>query len=152
MNVTRRALLLITIFFSAQTLADNVWTACTALVIDYAHHRDNFNANAFADLFTEDGVLIIGESRWVGRDAIRARIEALDNRTTIRHYMSSIRINPIDVDHATGVSYAVIYSAPSGSTEITGPALIGDYIDRYVRTEDGWKIAHRELKTTFSQP
>lgn len=65
--------------------------------------------------------------------------------------MSSIRINPIDADHATGVSYAVIYSAPSGSHEITGPALIADYIDRYVRTEDGRKIAHRELKTTFSQ-
>lgn len=151
MNVIRQALFLITLFFSVQTLADSVSTDCADLVIDYAHYRDNFNANAFAELFTEDGVLIIGENRWEGRDAIRARIEALDNGTTIRHHMSSIRISPVDADHATGVSYVVIYSAPAGSNEITGPSLIGDYIDSYVRTEDGWKIAHRELKTTFSQ-
>lgn len=152
MSLTRQALFLVTLFFSAQTFAaDNVSTDCAELVIDYAHYRDNFNANAFAELFTEDGVLVIGENRWEGRDAIRARIEALDNGTTIRHHMSSIRISPIDADHATGVSYVVIYSAPAGGNEITGPSLIGDYIDSYVRTEDGWKIAHRELKTTFSQ-
>lgn len=151
MNVTRPALFLLVMFFSAQTLADSVSTDCADLVIDYAHYRDSFNANEFANLFTEDGVLVIGENRWEGRDAIRARIEALDNGTTIRHHMSSIRISPIDADHATGVSYVVIYSAPSGTNEITGPSLIGDYIDSYVRTEDGWKIAHRELKTTFSQ-
>jgi uncharacterized protein (TIGR02246 family) len=139
------------IALSPSAYAEDASTACTALVLDYAHHRDNFNAESFANLFTEDGILIIGEDRWEGRAAIQARIDALDSSATIRHYMSSIRISPIDADHATGVSYVVIYRTPQGSTEITGPALIGDYIDRYIRTEDGWKIAHRELLTTFNQ-
>jgi len=133
--------------------ADDVRDACSALVIDYAQYRDQFDAEAFANLFTEDGILIIGDSRWEGRDAIRARIEALDSRTTIRHHMSSIRITQQDAFNATGVSYAVIYSSPASnsSNEISGPALIGDYIDRYVLTAEGWRISRRELVTTHRQ-
>ncbi len=151
MKTLAHASILILMFLSPLAFAEDAKTACIALVVDYAHHRDNFNAESFANLFTEDGILIIGENRWEGRAAIQARIEALDNRATIRHHMSSIRISPIDADHATGISYVVIYRAPQGSPEITGPLMIGDYVDRYVRTEDGWKIVHRELLTTFNQ-
>lgn len=150
MDRLRLALGLILLFAAPTGYADEIHDACSALVISYAQYRDNYDAVSFAELFTEDGVLIIGANRWNGRDAIRARIESLDSRTTIRHHMSSIRITRIDEDHATGVSYAVIYSAPPGSNEISGPALIGDYVDQYVRTEDGWKISHRELKSIFN--
>lgn len=151
MRKLAQALILTLTLVSPIVFAEDAKIACTDLVMDYAHHRDNFNAESFANLFTEDGVLVIGEDRWQGRAAIQARIEALDNSATTRHYMSSIRVSPIDADHASGVSYVVIYRAPQGNPAISGPILIGDYIDRYVRTEAGWKIAHRELVTTFTQ-
>ncbi|GAB5498326.1 MAG: hypothetical protein PsegKO_06370 [Pseudohongiellaceae bacterium] len=151
MKKLHTVLLVISLCIAPLSHADDVRDACSALVIDYAQYRDQFDAESFANLFTEDGILIIGESRWEGRDAIRARIEALDSSTTIRHHMSSIRITQQDAHHATGVSYAVIYSSPAGSNAISGPALIGDYIDRYVLTEDGWRISHRELVTTHQQ-
>lgn len=150
MNRIRLAFGIILLFTAPTLYADDIQDAGAALVISYAQHRDNYDAESFANLFTEDGVLIIGNNRWEGRDAIRARIEALDSRTTIRHHMSSIRITQIDDNHASGVSYAVIYSSPPGSNEISGPALIGDYVDQYVRTEAGWKISHRELKSIFN--
>lgn len=130
--------------------ADEITDACAALVISYAQHRDNYEANAFANLFTENGTLIIGNDRWEGRDEIRARIEALNSDITIRHHMSSIRITHIDENHASGVSYAVIYSSPPGTNEISGPSFIGDYLDQYVKTDEGWKISRRELISVFN--
>jgi len=64
--------------------------------------------------------------------------------------MSSIHIVPVDADHATGVSYATIYSAPAGATTVEGFAVIGEYHDEFRRTPDGWKIQTRVLKSVFS--
>ena len=47
--------------YSPYSFADAVRDACSQLVIDYAYHRDQFNAGEFAALFTDDGVLTIGE-------------------------------------------------------------------------------------------
>lgn len=74
----------------------------------------------------------------------------LNNGSSIRHLMSTIRITPIDADNATGISYATIYSAPAGSTTVEGFTLIGEYHDTFVRTAKGWKISKRELHTAFN--
>lgn len=130
--------------------AGDVYRDCINLVTDYAYYRDRFDAAGFSSLFTDDASLSVGSQTWVGRDDIRARIEGLDSSTTIRHLMSTIRIEPIDEHHATGVSYATIYSVPAGSNAVEGFAVIGEYHDSFVLTESGWKISKRELKTVFS--
>jgi uncharacterized protein (TIGR02246 family) len=130
--------------------ADDVYWACSNLVTDYAYHRDQFNAKEFAELFTEDASLTVVGQTWVGRDNIEKRIEGLKTGSSIRHEMSTIRIVPIDDDNATGVSYATIYSAPAGETSVSGFALMGEYIDEFVRTADGWKISKRVLVQKYS--
>lgn len=130
--------------------ASDVYRDCINLVTDYAYHRDRFDAVEFSNLFTTDASLSVGNQTWEGRDNIRARIEGLDQSGTIRHLMSTIRINPIDELHATGVSYATIYTAPAGSSSVEGFAVIGEYHDSFVLTEHGWKISSRVLKPVFS--
>ncbi|MGJ8689604.1 MAG: nuclear transport factor 2 family protein [Gammaproteobacteria bacterium] len=129
---------------------DDVYWACSNLVTDYAYHRDQFNAKEFANLFTEDASLTVVSQTWVGRAEIEQRIEGLKTGSTIRHEMSTIRIVPIDADHATGVSYATIYSAPAGVSSVSGFALMGEYHDEFVRTADGWKFSKRVLVSKYS--
>ncbi len=130
--------------------AGDVYRDCINLVTDYAYYRDRFDAVGFSSLFTEDASLTVVGQTWVGRDQIRSRIEGLDNSGKIRHLMSTIRIEPIDERHASGVSYATIYSAPAGSNSVEGFAIMGEYHDSFVLTDDGWRISKRELKSVFS--
>lgn len=130
--------------------AGDVYRDCINLVTDYAYYRDRFDAVGFSNLFTEDASLTVVGQTWVGRSEIRARIEGLDSSGKIRHLMSTIRIEPIDELHASGVSYATIYSAPAGSNSVEGFAIMGEYHDSFVLTESGWRISNRELKSVFS--
>ena len=135
----------------AANAAEDVYRACTNLVYGYAYHRDNFNAEEFSNLFTPDASLTVLGSTWVGREDIRARIDGIRNGNTGRHEMSTIFITPIDDTHATGISYATIYSAPPGVNSVSGPALIGEYHDEFELTSEGWKIAKRVLTRRFTQ-
>lgn len=148
----KRAFLILSLAFGLVpvTYASDVYRDCINLVTDYAYHRDRFDAIEFSNLFTEDASLSVGNQTWKGRDNIRARIEGLDKSGSIRHLMSTIRIEPIDELHATGVSYATIYTASAGSNSTEGFAVIGEYHDSFVLTDDGWKISNRELKSVFS--
>jgi uncharacterized protein (TIGR02246 family) len=135
---------------SVSLASDDVYWACRNLVIDYAYHRDQFNAKEFASLFTSDAELTVVSQTWVGRSEIEQRIEGLKTGSSIRHEMSTVRIVPVDEEHATGVSYATIYSAPAGVTTVSNFALMGEYHDEFVRTDDGWKISKRVLIQKYS--
>ena len=129
---------------------EDLYRACTNLVYGYAYHRDQFNADEFANLFTEDASLTVVGQTWVGRADIRQRIEGLKTGSSIRHEMSTIHIVPVDDDHATGVSYATIYSAPAGESSVSSFALMGEYHDEFVRTADGWRISKRVLVQKYT--
>ena len=148
----KRTLLFLSLsfFLIPAAYAGDVYRECINLVTDYAYHRDRFDATEFSNLFTEDASLSIGNQTWAGRDNIRARIESLDKSGSIRHLMSTIRIEPIDERHASGVSYATIYTAAAGSNSTEGFEVIGEYHDNFVLTNDGWRISNRELKVVFS--
>lgn len=130
--------------------SDDVYIACSNLVYGYAYHRDNFNAQEFANLFTHDASLTVLTQNWLGRENIQARIEGMKNGSTTRHEMSTIFITPVDENHATGVSYAVIYSAPAGSSTVSSAPLIGEYHDEFLLTAEGWKIAKRVLTRRYT--
>lgn len=136
--------------FTPAASADDVYQDCMNLVNDYALYRDRFDADSFSSLFTEDASLTVVSQTWDGRAAIRERIQNLDSSSFIRHLMSTIRITPVDANHATGISYATIYSAPDGTNTVEGFALMGEYHDEFVRTPEGWKIQTRVLQSVFS--
>lgn len=122
---------------------------CTNLVLDYAYYRDRPEPEAFANVFAEDAVLTVGADSWTGRAAIRERLNGAENGPKYRHLMSTIRIFPVDENHATGVSYVTVYNAPKGATTVEGFAAIGEYHDEFVRTDEGWKIQSRRFVAEF---
>lgn len=150
--MTRRLLqaLFLSCFFIPASYAEDVYRDCINLVTDYAFYRDRYDAENFSSIFTDDASLTVGNQTWVGRSNIRQRIEGLDSSTTIRHLMSTIRIEPIDELHASGVSYATIYTSADGGNSTEGFAIIGEYHDEFVLTEAGWRIQQRVLHPVFS--
>lgn len=127
--------------------------ACTDLVLDYALYRDQRNPQKYAELFARDAVLNVQGQTFTGREAIRNRMLAAKNAPKTRHMMSTIRISPVSDTRATGVSYVTVYMAPGAEGEVTpvnGFAIVGSYIDEFVQTDEGWRIAARRLDGAFS--
>ena len=122
--------------------------ACAALVHGYALHRDRLAADAYANLFTEDATLHVLGQTYAGRAAIKQRLIDTPKSPISQHLMHSVLINLESQDEATGVSYVTVYLAPVTSSRLataTGFAAIGQYVDRFRRTEQGWKIAERRF-------
>ena len=131
--------------------------ACERLVTDYTHLVDFGEAARIADLFTEDGIWEADQLRMEGRDAIRAGFGARQRvaRRTSRHVCTNVAITLTGPDEATGLSYLVNYRHDSRTGEaelpapIGPPKYVGEYHDRFVRTADGWRIAHRRCTLAF---
>ena len=149
-----RQLLFVLLLASGSTFADShrqIEQACTDLVLDYAYYRDLLAADTVAELFTEDAQMLVLGDEFVGRDAIRARLEAGRTGPLYRHLMSTIRIFVDSADHARGVSYVTVHAAPPGDLPrpLGQPVGVGEYHDEFVRTADGWKIKRREFVPVF---
>jgi hypothetical protein len=69
--------------------------------------------------------------------------------------LSNIFIDVMDADNARGISYLTLYrhigpeSLEGQPIEFSGPAAVGHYEDRVVRTTDGFRFARRKLHLAF---
>ena len=138
-------------------LAHSAWAGsteedCSNLILDYAYYRDLGDADAVANLFTEDAVLTILGTAYEGRDAIHERTASGDGGLVYRHMMSTSRIFPVDRKNATGVSYVTIYAAQADSQPmlLRKPIVVGEYHDKFTRTSRGWKIKERTFVSVFA--
>lgn len=128
--------------------------ACQNLVLDYAYYRDQLDPESFGNLFAEDAELIVRGNRFQGRAAIKQRLIDEANTPITKHMMSTIRIFEESASSASGVSYVTVYAGTADNQAplpqpVSGFAAVGAYHDKFVLTEDGWKIARREFIPTF---
>jgi SnoaL-like domain len=135
--------------------------ACERLIYRYAQLLDLGEADQVPELFVDDGVWELpGRIRFAGRAELDAGIPSrlFAPGRTARHLCMNVVIDVLGPDEATGTSYMVNYrhDEPSGvAAELapTGdPVYIGEYRDRFVRTEDGWKFQRRRTELAFGQP
>ena len=126
--------------------------ACEDLVLDYALYRDRKDADAFASLFAEDAVLTVLGNVFKGRSVIKQRLVDGRDGPVTRHMMSTIRIFAQSEDTANGVSYVTVYGAPDAQfpLKVDGFLSVGEYHDKFVRTDAGWKIGRRTFVPVFS--
>ncbi len=123
-------------------LADRL--AIVDLTIAYSYALDERRFDALDDVFVPAATAELG--RWLeGRDAIKARIrDALSPLDASQHLVATHQVE-VDGDVARGRCYLqaqhVRTSARGGPLFMVG----GRYDDRYARTPDGWRIAHRAL-------
>lgn len=132
--------------------------ACARLVVDYAHWVDFGDAERVADLFAPDGVWEVGESLFEGRDAVRDMLRSRQQMTErrSRHVCTNLAIDVLNADHATGLVYLSLYrhdfetaEASEGLAPCGPPLAVGQYRDRFVRTEEGWRFALRRAELAF---
>ena len=136
---------------------------CERLVTLYCHYVDHGEAARIVDLFSEDGVFSApGVVTLSGRDQLQKGLGQRQERSETRtsgHICNNLLIDVQDHDNATGVVYVTVYRHDRKQGEDAGtvapiglPLMVGEYRDRFVRSTDGWRIAHREVATTFSRP
>lgn len=127
--------------------------ACTRLVMDYALYRDQGNAEALANLFTEEAQLVMNGETFSGRSALKARATHTSNSPFLTHLMSTVQIYPESASRARGLSYVSVYLGPPGAeaNQQASLAAVGEYRDQFVKTAQGWKISRREFvpRVTF---
>lgn len=135
------------ILLASQAHSTPWWEACRQTVLDYAYYRDRPDADGVAALFTDDATFTLGADKFVGREAIRARIQAGVQGPVFRHMMSTIKIMPVNEREARGVSYAAVYSGAAGPLPVVVADFLalGEYHDEFVRQGKACKIRSREF-------
>ena len=128
-------------------------SACRRLTAAYAHAIDLGHAERVAQLFTEDGVWESPERRLEGASAIAAAFDARAGMDrTSRHVCTTSAFTIDDADHASGITYFTLYrhdGAGDGPAPLDGPAVVGHYEDRFVRSDGDWRFAHRRAVAAF---
>jgi len=140
----------------SQAEINAIVVACQRVENDYAFYRDRRDADAFANIFTEDGEW--GRSSGAvlkGRKAIHDYIVKLAAQQQEVHMQltTTIQITPVDATSATGVSYAMVMQAPVPQAGL--PAVNGGFQvasesrSTYKLVNNECKIAKREYTTLF---
>ncbi len=139
-----------------QQLADRL--AIRDLVDGYARAVDQPDGQAAAALFTPDGVLRIFERgtpapvrEREGREQIASAMEGLRRYDTTLHVVAN-HYADIDGDTATGETYCLAHHVRDveGQGDMDFVMAIR-YLDRFRRTDEGWRIERRELQVEFTE-
>jgi SnoaL-like domain len=131
--------------------------ACTKL-----YHRMGVAADSnlldFLKLFTTDVVWARPSMVMRGHDEIRAFLTAEAERTAshlTRHLYTTIVIDVIDAEHASGRAYATIYRDENPGNDrpvpMQLPELVVDYNTRFAREDGQWKISRHTANLSFSR-
>ncbi|WP_038207181.1 nuclear transport factor 2 family protein [Xenophilus azovorans] len=131
-----------------------IQTACAMLVAHYGHLADQREHRAFAELFAPDGEWIRPGMHMRGRDEIFSFMDARPAQAFTRHVVGSIYIEPIDADHAHGLSYTTVYRERNFQGKLpvplAQPEMVVDYRDEYLRLQGRWYIRKRHATVIFS--
>lgn len=139
----------------APLLVQDAERACERLMVRYARMVDAFDVDGFADLFTEDAELVLPAGTRHGREAIRRGFARRDPALISRHVLTNLWVTT-EGEEVLGGCYLTLFrnqvlESGEGAADPLKPALIGEYRDRYRRTEGRWRIARRELIVVFRE-
>lgn len=107
---------------------------------DYCWALDTKSWDELDDVFLPEATADLG---WPleGREAIKARIRtALEHLDDSHHLVATHQVR-VDGDEARCRCYLQAQHVKDGDTFM----YAGRYEDRFVRTPDGWRIAHRDI-------
>ena len=110
----------------------------------YAFAADMRDRTAFSDVFTSEGVLLIDAGgRYEGRAEIAGVLDYLDDHyPRTLHFVGNHRVR-LEGDRASGMVYCLAHHVYEREGVERDTLMATRYLDQYVRTPDGWKIAQR---------
>jgi uncharacterized protein (TIGR02246 family) len=134
--------------------ATSIEAACIRTSMLYAAYADSGDADAFAALFTDDGIWEASSGRYVGRAAIAEQMrKTFALKLRMRHVITNQLVTPDGATRARGSAYVTLYVAPDGVDDLTGqPVLVGEYKDAYVMRGDTCFFESRVSAVAFARP
>lgn len=125
----------------------------TRLVTELAWLVDNRRSSAFGELVTEDAVMDIG-----GDEPLRGRAAIADwglrmetpPWNSIHHAVANARFVEDGPDAAIGSTLLIVFVDTDG-TRPSVPMFVGEDHDRFVRTDQGWRLASRSWTELYSR-
>lgn len=110
------------------------------LVSELAWRVDHRRADAVADLFVDDGEMVLGSAAMRDREEIGAwgRQRASAGYAT-RHVCTNMRFEASGDGAATGTTVTLYLHNGDGPGDTTAYA-VGEYQDQFVRTPAGWRF------------
>lgn len=113
------------------------------LVARYAQYTDDARIQEWTELFVEDARMEAGGQPMEGRPGLTEWITAVTSSMKLRHIMGGVTVTMDSATEAHGAADMVLLAAVEGSWIIAGAPR---YVDRYVKTDDGWRFAERILE------
>jgi uncharacterized protein (TIGR02246 family) len=113
------------------------------LFVDYGHHLDAGDLEAYAKLFADDGELLLGPvARASGREEIKAVMsKALAGaKGNSYHVISSPRVSLGDDRATSEVMWTVVERGADGKPHV---GMIGHHVDDLVRERGRWRFRRR---------
>ena len=133
-----------------QTLLDE--REITRLALSYCRALDTKNWSVLDDVFLPDATAdLAGPTELVGIEEIRTRIRtALEHLDDSQHLVGNHEV-AVDGDTATHRCYLQAQHVRRAATGGPNYIVAGRYEDRLVRTDAGWRIAHRTLAVMWTE-
>jgi len=117
--------------------------AIQELFARYAHAIDNLEVEPWVQCFIPDGVFQVATRAICGAAALRGYAEVHVKEIRCRHMMSNF-LYEVRGNEATGQCSMLATLATAGGYKIFAQ---GRYVDRLVKHDGQWKIAHRRVET-----
>ncbi|MBN9068174.1 MAG: nuclear transport factor 2 family protein [Rhizobiales bacterium] len=129
---------------------------CIRLTTAFAVHLDSRRYEEVADLFTVEALYNPRGTPYRGRRQI---LEYLHGRPALRrsrHVITNQFVRVTGPGTATGECVLLYFVHEDPLAELVpaplaGIELVGDYLDRFVLTDDGWRIAERIGRVVFQR-
>ena len=132
---------------------ESLWDrqAIADLTIRYTWALDNRRFEDLREVFAADGIADYGSLGTLhGPDEIGdACARALAHFDRTQHIVSNHQVT-LQGDGASGRCYLHAQHISKDAAGDHPYIVAGNYLDRYRRTEDGWRIAHRALRVTWT--
>jgi hypothetical protein len=121
------------------------------LVEQYARGADTRDAELFADVFTDEGVLHTSRGDIIGRADLLKVAPRLGRYKATMHMVGNHYVTFDDADHAAGVTYceATHMREVEGADWVYVMRIV--YHDVYVREGRGWRISERRLQLLWEE-
>jgi 3-phenylpropionate/cinnamic acid dioxygenase small subunit len=116
-----------------------------AMMAAYTRCADMNQPEQQAEVFIENCRVKYHLTDWiVGRGALAEALRtAMARYSKTSHHLGNIEIDFEGPDSATAQSAVIAWHRRNDGSEWT---LYGRYVDRWTRTEQGWRLAERELR------
>lgn len=113
------------------------------LVAQYAQYTDDTRLEEWTGLFVEDARMEAGGQPLEGRPALTEWITGVTSSMKLRHIMGGVTVVLDSATEAHGAADMILLAAVEGSWVLVGAPR---YVDRYVKTDAGWRFAERILE------